>query len=99
MDVEFTRLPNFADLTVWVDGEMLVERPGEMQGGGNSFSKIASIAPGRHTIAVFVGKSGKGKREEISGEFAAGQRRTLHVNGHFQGRREPGMFGFDLSLE
>ena len=70
-----------------------------MKAGGDSFSKMASLAPGTHTIAVFIGKAGKGKREEISGEFSAGQTRTLHVNGHFQGRREPGMFGFDLSLE
>ena len=99
VDVEVTHLANFADFTVWVDGVMLVERPGEMQAGGDSFSKIASIAAGKHTIAVFIGKAGKGKRQEISGEFSAGQTRTLHVLGHFEGRRGPGMFLFDLSLE
>lgn len=99
LDVEVTRLANFADLTVWVDGTMLVERPGEMKGGGGYFSKMAQIAPGTHTITVFIGKEGKGKREEISGDFSAGGTRTLRVSGHFQGRREAGMFGFDLALE
>ena len=99
LDVEVTRLANFADLSVWVDGNLLVERPGEMKGGGDVFSKLASIPPGRHTIAVFIGKNGKGKRDEVSGDFSAGQTRTLRVNGHFQGRREAGMFLFDLALE
>ena len=99
LDVEVSRLPNFADLTVWVDGTLLVERPGEMKGGGGYFSKMASIAPGTHTIAVFIGREGKGKRQEISGDFSGGQSRTLRVSGHFQGRREAGMFGFDLALE
>jgi len=99
LDVEVTHLANFADLTVWVDGIMLVERPGEMKAGGEAFSRMAPLAPGKHTIAVFIGKAGKGKRQEISGDFSAGQMRSLRVSGHFQGRREPGMFGFDLALE
>ena len=101
MALQVNNLPKFADFAVWVDGQMLFERPGAMQGGVEMLSKIESITPGTHTIAVFIGsqKAGKGVKHEISGDFAAGQTRTVRVKSHFQGRREPGMFLFDLSLE
>ena len=101
VDVEVTNMPKFADLTVWVDGQVLFERAGVLLGGADSLSRIESISPGTHTISVFLGnlKAGKGVKHEISGDFSAGQARLLRVVGHFQGRREPGMFTFDLSLD
>jgi hypothetical protein len=101
VDVEVTNLPKFAEFTVWVDGQVLFERAAMMQGGAESLSRIESIPPGTHTISVFIGnqKAGKGVKHEISGEFSAGQTRTLRVQSHFQGQRAPGMFTFDLSWE
>jgi eukaryotic-like serine/threonine-protein kinase len=101
VDVEVTNLPKFADLVVWVDGQLLFEREGAMQAGAESLSRTESIPPGAHTISVFIGnkKAAKGVKKEISGNFSAGHSRTLHVQSQFQGRRAPGMFQFDLSLE
>ncbi len=101
VDVEVTNLPRFADFAVMVDGQVLFERAGVMEAGADSLSRVESIAPGTHTIAVFIGnrKAMKGVRHEVTGDFAARQRRTLHVGSHFEGRRAPGMFLFDLSLE
>lgn len=101
VDVEVTNLPKFADLSVWVDGQLLFDREGVMQGGAESLSRIESIPPGAHTISVFIGnrKAAKGVKKQISGDFSAGHSRTLRVQSQFQGRRAPGMFLFDLSLE
>ncbi|HKM91061.1 MAG TPA: RodZ domain-containing protein [Candidatus Acidoferrales bacterium] len=101
VDMEVTNLPKFADLTVWVDGQLLFQRAGSMLGGADSFSRVDPIPPGAHTISVFIGndKARKGVKKQISGDFSAGQRRTLRVQSHFEGRRAPGMFQFDLSLE
>jgi len=101
VDVEVTNLPKFADLSVWVDGQLLFQRTGVMQGGAESLSRIESIPPGTHTISVFIGndKAAKGVKKQISGDFSAGQRRTLRVQSQFQGHRAPGMFLFDLALE
>jgi len=101
VDVEVTNLPKFADLTIWVDGQLLFQRAGVMEGGADSVSRVEPIPPGAHTISVFIGndKARKGVRKEISGDFSAGQSRTLRVQTHFQGRRAPGMFQFDLSLD
>jgi serine/threonine protein kinase len=101
VDVEVTNLPKFADLSVWVDGQLLFEREGVMQGGAESLSRIESIPPGAHTISVFIGnkKAAKGVKKEISGDFSAGRSRTLRVQSQFQGRRAPRMFLFELSLE
>lgn len=101
VDVEVTNLPKFGDFAVMVDGELLFERPGVMEGGAESLSRIEGISPGTHTITVFLGnrKAGKGVKHEITGDFSGGQTRTLHVQTHFEGRRAPGMFMFDLSLD
>jgi hypothetical protein len=101
VDVEVTNLPNFADFTVSVDGQVLFERAAMMQGGADSLSRIESISPGTHTISVFLGnqKAGKGVKHEITGDFSAGKTRTVRVQTHFEGRRGPGMFTFDLSLD
>ena len=101
VDIEVTNLPKFADFAVMVDGEVLFERGGELEGGADSLSRVEPIAPGTHTITVFIGnrKMMKGVRHEVTGDFAAGQTHTLHVNSHFEGRRAPGMFQFDLSLD
>jgi len=101
VDVEVTNLPKFADLSVWVDGQLLFQRAGVMEGGADSLSRVESIPPGAHTISVFIGndKARKGVKKQISGDFSAGQSRTLRVQSHFQGRRAPGMFLFDLSLD
>jgi len=99
--LEIAGLPKFADLVVWVDGQMLFERPGEMKAGVDSLSQIEAIPAGMHTVSVFVGsqRAGKGVKHEVTGEFSPGQSRTLRVQCHFEGRRGPGMFLFDLSLE
>ena len=101
VDVEVSNLPRFADFAVVLDGTPLFERKGRMEGGAEPLSRIESIPPGTHTIAVFIGNriAMKGVRHEVTGEFAAGQTRTLRVNSHFEGRRAPGMFMFDLSLD
>jgi eukaryotic-like serine/threonine-protein kinase len=101
VDVEVTNLPRFADFAIMVDGQVLFERKGMLEGGADSLSRVESIAPGTHTIVVFIGnrKAMKGVRHEVSGDFSAGQTRTLHVGSHFEGRRAPGMFQFDLSLD
>ena len=101
VDVEVANLPKFADLAVRVDGQILFEREGVMQGGTDSISRTEAIPPGTHTITVFVGnqKLGKGIKHEITGDFSAGQTRTLRVQSKFEGHRGPGMFMFDLSLE
>jgi len=101
VDVEVTNLPKFGDFAVMVDGEVLFERPAVMEGGAESLSRIEAIPPGTHTITVFLGnrKAGKGVKHEITGDFSAGQTRTLHVQTHFEGRRAPGMFMFDLALD
>jgi serine/threonine-protein kinase len=101
LDVEVTNLPKFGDFAVMVDGQLLFERPGAMEAGADSLSRIEAIPPGTHTITVFLGnrKAAKGVKKEVTGEFGAGQTRTLRVQTHFEGRRAPGMFLFDLSLE
>ena len=101
MDVEVTDLPRFADFAVMVDGEPLFERRGHLEGGAEALSRMASIPPGTHTIAVFIGNrtAMKGVRHEVTGDFRSGQTRTLRVTSHFEGRRAPGMFRFELSLE
>jgi serine/threonine protein kinase len=101
LDLEVANLPKFADFAVWVDGQILFQRPGVMQGGTDSLSQMESIAPGAHTISVFVGsqKAGKGVKHEVTGDFSAGQARALRVQCRFDGRRGPGMFLFDLSLD
>ena len=101
LDVEVTNLPKFGDFAVMVDGELLFERPGAMEAGAESLSRIEAIPPGTHTITVFLGnrKAAKGVKKEVTGEFGVGQTRTLRVQTHFEGRRAPGMFLFDLSLD
>jgi len=101
VDVEVTNLPKFGDFAVMVDGQLLFERPGVMEGGAESISRIEAIPPGTHTITVFLGnrKANKGVKHEITGDFSSGQTRTLRVQTHFEGRRAPGMFMFDLALE
>jgi serine/threonine-protein kinase len=101
VDMEVSNLPRFADFAVWVDGEILYERPGLMEAGADSLSQMKPIAPGTHTISVFIGsrKAGKGVKHEVTGDFSAGQTRTVRVQTHFEGRRGPGMFMFELSLE
>lgn len=101
VDVEVANLPKFGDFAVMVDGEVLFERAGVMEGGAESLSRTEAISPGTHTITVFLGnrKAGKGVKHDITGDFGAGQTRTLRVQTHFEGRRAPGMFMFDLSLE
>jgi hypothetical protein len=101
LDVEVANLPKFGDFAVMVDGEVLFERPGVMEAGAESLSRIEAIPPGSHTITVFLGnrKASKGVKHEITGDFGSGQTRTLRVQTHFEGRRAPGMFMFDLFLE
>ena len=101
VDVEVTNLPKFADFAVMVDGQLLFERPAAMETGAESLSRIEAISPGTHTISVFVGsrKASKGVKHEVTGEFGAGQTRTLRIQSHFEGRRAAGMFMFDLSLD
>jgi eukaryotic-like serine/threonine-protein kinase len=101
IDVEVTNLPRLADFAIMVDGQVLFERKGMLEGGADSLSRVESIAPGAHTIVVFIGnrKAMKGVRHEVTGDFSAGRTRTLHVGSHFEGRRAPGMFQFDLSLD
>jgi len=102
VDVEVSNLPNFADFAIWVDGKVLYERGGNMlQGGAGPLARTESIPPGMHTITVFIGsqKASKGVKHEVTGEFTAGQTRTVRVQSHFEGRRGPGMFTFDLSLD
>ena len=101
LDVEAANLPKFGDFVVMVDGQMLFERSGVMEGGAEPLSRIEEIPPGTHTITVFLGnaKAKKGVRHEVTGEFSNGQTRILRVQSHFEGRRVPGMFMFDLALE
>jgi serine/threonine-protein kinase len=101
VDLEITNLPNFAEVSVWVDDKPIFERPGVMQSGADSVSKIEAIASGSHTIAVWIGnrKAQKGVRKEVSGQFTPGQTRILRAHTHFDGHRGPGMFTFDLALE
>jgi len=101
VDIEVSNLPRFADFAVMVDGNLLFERKGRMEGGADSLSQTESIAAGTHRITVFIGNrmAVKGVRHEVTGDFASGQTRTLRVNSHFEGRRAPGMFMFDLGLE
>ena len=101
LDVEVTNLPKFGDFAVMVDGELLFERPAVMEAGSEPLSRIQAIPAGRHTLTVFLGnrKANKGVKHDITGDFGSGQTRTLRVLTHFEGRRAPGMFMFDLSLE
>jgi hypothetical protein len=72
-----------------------------MQAGSETISQVQAIPPGTHTIAVFMGnqKAGKGVKHEVTGDFSAGQTRTVRMRSHFEGHRGPGMLMFDLSLE
>jgi len=101
LDIEAANVPKFADFSVSVDGTVIFDRPGILQSGAEPISHTEAIAPGTHTVSVFVGnkKTAKGVRHEVTGDFSAGQTGTVRVQGHFEGRRGPGMLMFDLSLE
>lgn len=110
-------IPEFLTLIVRVNGEILYRRDGNMRyfvrddsRGKVQLKQLQTtplaeerfLPPGANSFQVFIGWGSRRATQEVSGEFKAGQRRTLRIELHHDpqaaqaGQRVPAQFSVHL---
>jgi hypothetical protein len=102
VQIDVPNMPNFAAIIVWMDDKPIFQQKGTAEGGFAPLSEQRNVPPGTHNFRVFLGnpKLRKGIQKSISGDFTAGQARTLRVETRFRGMpHDVSNLGFVLALE
>jgi serine/threonine protein kinase len=100
--IDAPNLPNFADMIIWVDNKPVFQRKATGESGPSPVWEQRFVTPGTHEFRIYLGTLAvkTGVQRKISGDFTAGEAKTLHVEPRYRGMpHDVTQLGMILSLQ
>jgi eukaryotic-like serine/threonine-protein kinase len=100
--IDAPNLPNYADIIVWVDDKPVFQRKATRVRGPSPVREQRFVTPGTHEFRIYLGTLAvkTGVQRKISGDFTAGEAKTLHVEPRYRGMpHDVTQLGIILSLQ